>query len=263
MSFLHPNGNFPPLRENAGDVTTDERSSAVDFVNRVNLFFEENDHEKMTNAFTPDGTAYHFLGTIRGHAEMREFFRTKYTYLIPGVSRSATNHIVDRDEETGGVVIRYHELLVRYAWPKDSKAVHVMSGPRDEFVSKDGLPKVWVYTHMVERLKKTESGWKIYERYIGAATVDEKLNPIFINHWVHRSAPCFYRAGSRFSRQAERQADVDYVFHVATPLSGKGEDLLTPAAKVTTSSLESATENVYRELAHSLLRYQNARFEKL
>lgn len=74
------------------------------------------DVDAMVDALLPDGVAYHFHGTIRGQSEMRHFFENDYPYLNPGVSRHATNPIVDRDED--GVVVRYHNLLVRYATPE-------------------------------------------------------------------------------------------------------------------------------------------------
>lgn len=64
---------------------------------------------------------------------------------MPGVCRHATNHIVDQDG-TDGVTVRYHNLLP-----------------------------------MLDRLRKTADGWKIYERYVGASA----MNP----HFSLNSAP--------------------------------------------------------------------------
>ncbi|GKU09483.1 unnamed protein product [Fusarium langsethiae] len=95
MSSLITNGRYPPIPgATLNDVTSEERSSAIDFVNRHNLIFEEFDHEKMTNTFLPDAAVYHTHGTIRGHENMKEFFVSKYGSVIPGVSRHATNHVV-------------------------------------------------------------------------------------------------------------------------------------------------------------------------
>lgn len=42
----------------------------------------------------------------------------------------------------------------------------------------DGLPALWLWSHMVDRLRKDENGeWKISERYLGAATFNTKLDP--------------------------------------------------------------------------------------
>ena len=130
---------FPKVGSGAG-VDPADRISAIDFVNRVNWWFETWDVESMVDAFLPDAVAYHFHGTISGREEMRHFFDHEYPYLIPGVSRHGTNHIVDKDED--GVVVRYHNLLVRYASPESAVALqsgNVMSSPND-------LPAIWIST---------------------------------------------------------------------------------------------------------------------
>lgn len=160
-----------PRVQSKDTVNPADRASAVDFVNRVNWWFETWDVEAMIDAFLPEAVAYHFHGTIKGHAEIRHFFENDYPYLIPGVSRHATNHIVDADED--GVVVRYQNLLVRYAEPADAPSLgagQVMHSPND-------LPAIWLYSPMIDRLRRTESGWKIIERYIGGSTTNSRLNP--------------------------------------------------------------------------------------
>jgi hypothetical protein len=165
---------FPPIARTSV-VDAEDRASAVDFINRVNWFFETWDVEAMIDAFFPDAVAYHFHGTIRGHAEIRRFFEHDYPYLIPGVSRHATNHIVDPDED--GVVVRYQNLLVRYASPKDAPAL----GAGQVMHSDDGLPAIWLYSPVCDRLRRTDTGWKIVERYIGGSTTNNKLTPADIS----------------------------------------------------------------------------------
>jgi hypothetical protein len=176
MSLLSKEGAFPPIPATTSNVTADERSSAIDFVNRVNFHFESNDQENMTNAFSPDGKAYFFGMTVSGEEETRAMFRDKYHFMIPGVNRNATNHIVDRDEETGGVIVRYQLELVRYAWPKEVSAPR---GPRiaEALVTSDGLPRIWQCSKIMDRLKRRGAGWYICERYVGDNVIDEKLNP--------------------------------------------------------------------------------------
>ena len=157
------------------DVDPADRVSAVDFVNRVNWWFETWDVDAMVDAFLPEGVAYHFHGTIRGRTEMRHFFDHDYPYLIPGVSRHATNHIVDKDEE--GVVVRYQNLLVRYATPHDSAALEA----GQVMQSTDELPAIWIYSPMMDRLRRTSTGWKIIERYIGGSTTNCRLNPVIVD----------------------------------------------------------------------------------
>ncbi|KAL3468100.1 hypothetical protein BJX64DRAFT_282984 [Aspergillus heterothallicus] len=85
------------------DVATEERTSAIDFVNRQNYIFQQFNHDRMLETFLPDAVVYHSEGTLRGHATFRKFFEAFHARAIPGVCRSATNHIVDRDDdgETG------------------------------------------------------------------------------------------------------------------------------------------------------------------
>ncbi|MFM0477048.1 nuclear transport factor 2 family protein [Paraburkholderia strydomiana] len=162
---------FPPISRQ-GTFNADDRASAVDFVNRVNWFFETWDVEAMIDAFLPDAVAYHFHGTIRGHAEIRRFFEHDYPYLIPGVGRHATNHIVDADGD--GVVVRYQNLLIRHAAPEDAPKL----GAGQVMHSDSGLPAIWLYSPMRDRLRKTSTGWKIYERYIGGSITNHALTPV-------------------------------------------------------------------------------------
>lgn len=161
---------FPPIARTS-KVSADDRASAIDFVNRVNWFFETWDVEAMIDAFLPDAVAYHFHGTIDGHAEIRRFFEDDYPYLIPGVSRNATNHIVDADGD--GVEVRYQNLLVRHAAQKDAPAL----GAGQVMYSDDDLPGIWLYSPMRDRLRRTPDGWKIIERYIGGSTTNTRLSP--------------------------------------------------------------------------------------
>ncbi|KUM61382.1 hypothetical protein ACN42_g5740 [Penicillium freii] len=113
MSSLIANGRYPPVSGSTlSDVSSEERSSAIDFVNRHNFVFEEFDHAKITATFLPNAVVYHSHGTISGHEEMKKFFENIYGFFIPGISRSATNHVIDRDED-GGVLVRYQETLIR------------------------------------------------------------------------------------------------------------------------------------------------------
>jgi hypothetical protein len=161
---------FPAIARSSA-VDPADWTSAVDFVNRVNWLFETWDVEAMIDSFFPEAVAYHFHGTISGHAEIRRFFEHDYPYLIPGVSRHATNHIVDPDGE--GVVVRYQNLLIRYADPQDAEAL----GAGQVMHSDNGLPAIWLYSPMRDRLRRTATGWKIIERYIGGSTTNDKLTP--------------------------------------------------------------------------------------
>ena len=175
-TYLTRNGALPAIQPcPAVNMTAEERSSAIDFINRNNFLFEEFVHDKMLSHFMPDSMVRHFHGTLNGIAAHRQFFEDTYGYLIPGVARHASNHIVDRDVETGGVIVRYREQLVREAWPADFEK----TGERIaiENVSIGDLPQIWISNLMVDRLVKTADGWKIHERYLGPAAVNPKMHP--------------------------------------------------------------------------------------
>jgi hypothetical protein len=161
-SSLIVDGRYPPIRGSTlSDVSSEERSNAIDFVNRHNFIFEEFDHAKMTATFLPNAVVYHSHGTISGHEEMKAFFENLYGFFIPGISRSATNHVVDRDED-GGVLVRYQETLIRYGWPGDETSVF----KREDVVRENGLPAIWWTGTIIDRLRMTSDGWKIFERYL-------------------------------------------------------------------------------------------------
>ncbi|KAK5689651.1 hypothetical protein LTR17_026190 [Elasticomyces elasticus] len=152
MSLL-VNGKFPPVSAfTSANVTADERSSAIDSVNRINYLFEEFNHDKMLSAFLDDSIVYHFHGKIEGKEETRRSFEDVYGYLIPGVTRHATNHIVDRDGEDG-------VMLFRNAWPAE---VSDAAGAAEERT--DGLPALWLFSPMIDRLRMTAEGWQVLMR---------------------------------------------------------------------------------------------------
>ncbi|KAH7081107.1 hypothetical protein BKA63DRAFT_530277 [Paraphoma chrysanthemicola] len=157
------------------DLSADERSSAIDFVNRLNFLFEEWDTSKILQAFVPDARVSHVHGTLHGHTECIDFFKNVYHPFIPGVHRHASNHIVDRDEETGGVSVRYHCYLYRYAWPDDTEGIKgtVLQYKEDT----NGLPALWNGVTLMDRLVRTEIGWKLKERRLGGLVANKELQP--------------------------------------------------------------------------------------
>jgi hypothetical protein len=164
--------NFPPVAFQ-GALSAQDRIDAIDFVNRVNWLFEVWDVDAMVESFLPDAATFHFDGSFRGHEEIRVFFEQEYHYLIPGVARHATNHIVDADGPDG-VAVRYHMMLVRYAFPDTGPGV-----PLDEGIvnSPYGVPSIWLYSPMLDRLRRTDNGWRVFERYLGPSVFDQRLSP--------------------------------------------------------------------------------------
>jgi hypothetical protein len=157
------------------DISSEERSSAVDFVNRLNFLFEEWDIPKIVQTILPDARVQHFYGTLYGHSDIINFFKDVYPPLIPGISRHANNHVVDRDEETGGVKVRYHLHLARYAWPDDAEEINSTAGTLRE--SSEGLPAIWMWTTVIDRLVRSEDGWKVKERWLSGSVSNKELNP--------------------------------------------------------------------------------------
>ncbi|KAH8655861.1 hypothetical protein BX600DRAFT_440345 [Xylariales sp. PMI_506] len=172
MSPFLANGDFPSIKNfTLNDVTTDERVTAIDFVNRHNFLFEEYNHDKLLATCLPNIVLYHVEGTIRGHAELRKFWETVYGSFIPGINRANANHVVDRDED-GGVIVRYHIYLVRNQWPDESGKTVAGDGVAND----NGLPAIWWYSPMIDRLRMTPDGWKIFERYLGASARNVKFD---------------------------------------------------------------------------------------
>jgi hypothetical protein len=153
-------------------VDTADQVSAIDFINRVNWLFDAWDIDAMVEAFLPDSVTHHTHGTVRGRIETRRFFQQQYPYTVPGVSRHATNPIVDPDEDDG-VIVRYHNLLIRYSAEASSPRIvqgQVVAAPAD-------VPALWVYSTMTDRLRRTEHGWRIFERRVGPTSMNDRLTP--------------------------------------------------------------------------------------
>ncbi|KAL3493500.1 hypothetical protein BJX62DRAFT_235328 [Aspergillus germanicus] len=157
------------------NVSAEERTSAIDFINRQNYIFQEFNHDRMLDTFLPDATVYHSERILRGHAEIKTFFETCYGRTVPGVCRSATNHIVDRDdddEDGTGVVVRYQQYLIRYGWEGDDEGAGLKKDP----VTQDGLPAIWWFGSVVDRLRMSDEGWKVYERFVGPSFRNSRLD---------------------------------------------------------------------------------------
>jgi hypothetical protein len=153
------------------DVDPADRVTAIDFINRVNWLFDAWDIDAMVEAFLPDSVTYHTHGVNRGQIETRRFFQRMYPYVVPGVSRHATNPVVDRDGD--GVIVRYHNLLVRHA--AEASAPRIVAG--QVVGSPTDLPAIWVYSAMTDRLRRVDSGWRIFERRIGTTSMNDRLGP--------------------------------------------------------------------------------------
>lgn len=178
--------NLPPVTLDS-NVDPADRVSAIDFINRVNWLFDAWDIDAMVEAFLPDSVTYHTHGINRGQIETRRFFQQMYSYVVPGVSRHATNPVVDRDGD--GVIVRYHNLLVRYA--AEASAPRIVAG--QVVGSPTDLPAIWVYSAMTDRLRRIDSGWRIFERHIGTTSMNDRLGaassgPAYMDPYLPRAA---------------------------------------------------------------------------
>ncbi|KAI9155726.1 hypothetical protein HJFPF1_08315 [Paramyrothecium foliicola] len=172
-AFPNANEGFPKLSPfTSHQVTVEERITAIDFVNRMNYLFEEFDTEKLVKMKLPDSSLRHMYGTFKGAEELKGFIENKYPPPVPGVTRHATNHIVDRDEETGGVVVRSQITLLRHTWPEEAGKITA----NGSFIATD-MPGIWIWSSVADRLKMTDDGWKLYGKRIGATVVNKSLTP--------------------------------------------------------------------------------------
>ncbi|MFG2731561.1 nuclear transport factor 2 family protein [Streptomyces canus] len=152
-------------------VSGTDRADAIELVNRVNWLFDIWDVEGILESFVPDAITRHPHGVARGRAAQRQFLEQYYP-LVPGVSRHATNHIVDADGDD--VIVRYYNLLIRYAMPEDAETVRVTT---EMIGNSDGLPAIWIGSPMMDRLRRTDQGWKIVERIVGGTVRSERWTP--------------------------------------------------------------------------------------
>src|SRR5271156_2547410 len=158
-----PNAPSLPLHS---PVDTADRVIAIDFIHRVNWLFDAWDIDAMVEAFLPDSVTHHTHGISRGKVETRRFFQEQSPYLVPGVSRQALSLVVDPDDDDG-VIVRFHNLLVRQAEQTASPRIvsgQVVTGPAD-------MPQLWIYSAMTDRLRRTENGWRILERRVGPTSM--------------------------------------------------------------------------------------------
>jgi hypothetical protein len=89
-------------------------------------------------------------------------------YVVPGVSRQALSLVVDPDNDDG-VIVRYHNLLVRQTAQTAAPRIvagQVVAGAAD-------MPELFVYSAMTDRLRRTESGWRIFERHVGPTSMSD------------------------------------------------------------------------------------------
>jgi hypothetical protein len=68
------------------------------------------------------------------------------------------------------VIVRYHNLLVRNTAQAASPRIvsgQVITGAAD-------APEIWIYSAMTDRLRRTENGWRIFERHVGPTSMNDR-----------------------------------------------------------------------------------------
>lgn len=51
------------------------------------------------------------------------------------------------------------------------------------------VPELWVYSAMTDRLRRTESGWRIFERRVGPTSMSDQLGSAASNRGADPYAP--------------------------------------------------------------------------
>ena len=82
-------------------------------------------------------------------------------------SRHSTARLTAKTESTRATSGR--------AWVSDWKPIQPTL---QVMTSHDGLPAIWLYSPMRDRLVRTADGWKIAKRYIGGSTTNAALTPV-------------------------------------------------------------------------------------
>ena len=159
--------SLPPIGLDSA-VDPADRVSAIDFIHRVNWLFDAWDIDSMVEAFLPDSVTHHTHGVSRGKIETRRFFQEQSPYVVPGVSRQALSLVVDPDDDDG-VIVRYHNLLVRQK--AQTAAPRIVAG--QVVADASDMPELFIYSAMTDRLRRTESGWRIFERHVGPTSMSD------------------------------------------------------------------------------------------
>jgi SnoaL-like domain len=161
MSNLSPTPHAAAAR-----VTAQDRSDAIDLVNRLNFAFDHWQLDELLDSFTENAIFEHPRGRGQGRVEIARFLDA-YQPLTIGVRRLALNHIVTAGAD-GSVTVTYFNVLVRLTTPADA---HLLAeAPLLE--SEAGFPAITTFSRVVDRLRKNEQGeWKIEHKRVDETVV--------------------------------------------------------------------------------------------
>lgn len=124
------------------------RSDAIDFVNRVNFYFDRWEFEELLSAFADDVVVDHPLGRSVGKAELKLFLEA-YEAITLGVRRHNCNHVVDV-LDSGEVQVTYYILLIRVA--PSSEAHALKAAPMTIMEFDQHFPKLISYAMVTDTL---------------------------------------------------------------------------------------------------------------
>ncbi|MFK4771387.1 nuclear transport factor 2 family protein [Rhizobium sp. ZW T2_16] len=130
------------------------RSDAIDFVNRINFYFDRWELAKLLNAFADDVVVDHPLGRSVGKHELEHFLQA-YEPITLGVRRHNCNHVVDV-LDSGDVQVTYYILLIRVA--PSSEANALKSAPMEIMEFDQHFPKLISYAMVTDTLVRLPSG---------------------------------------------------------------------------------------------------------
>ncbi|WP_413711729.1 nuclear transport factor 2 family protein [Rhizobium sp. Rhizsp82] len=143
---------------------------AVNFVNRINFFFDRWEVEHLLASFTDDVIVDHPLGRSVGKPALSEFLKA-YEPITHGVRRHNANHVVDT-VEGGDVRVTYYILLVRIA--PSSEAQTLKEKPMSIMEYDEHFPKLISYAQVTDTLTRAGDGqWKVRHKRVENVAEDK------------------------------------------------------------------------------------------
>ncbi|MDR7145028.1 nuclear transport factor 2 family protein [Rhizobium sp. BE258] len=136
---------------------------AVNFVNRINFYFDRWEADTLLASFTDDVIVDHPLGRSVGKPALAEFLKA-YEPITHGVRRHNANHVVDV-VDGGDVKVTYYILLVRIA--PSSEAAALKDNPMSIMEYDEHFPKLISYAQVTDTLTRVGNGqWKVRHKRV-------------------------------------------------------------------------------------------------
>lgn len=148
-----------------GHATPDAQTvvEAINFVNRINFYFDRWEVDNLLAAFTGDVIVDHPLGRSVGKPALADFLKA-YEPITHGVRRHNCNHVVDVGDE-GDIRVTYYILLVRIAPSAD--AARLKAEPMKIMEYDAHFPKLISYAMVTDTLTKLGNGqWRVRHKRV-------------------------------------------------------------------------------------------------